>query len=569
MDRTRSACWDQHCGRDASHFDPTRQPNPGTFVLDDRFLGHSMTVDGESRQHEASWRDLQHHDWDLIVAGGGITGAGIAREAARRGLRTLLLEERDYAWGTSSRSSKMVHGGLRYIAQGDICLTRHSLKERERLLREAPGLVTRMPYWYPHRRGAFPGRWTLSFVLALYDFFAGKRDHGFYAAGEFLAKMPMFRQDGLTGASRYTDALVDDARLVMRVLDEACADGAVTLNYAGVLDLVMRDGAVQGVRARNESSGGEATLTAKAVVNATGAWADRLRSGVAAEKRVRPQRGSHLVIASERLPVREALLVRHPADRRLFFIYPWEGRTLVGTTDVDHRGDLDEEASITRDELDYLLAGANAQFPRASLTAADVVATFSGVRPIVASGRGLDPSQERRDHVVWDDRGLVTVTGGKLTTFRLIAEDVLRAVGRHLPIAVAEPRAPIFRAYRAVKSDLISAAARMRLEGRFGFLTADFLAKADSSELEAVADTDVLWAELRWATRHEQVEHLDDLLLRRTRLGILLHEGGVEFLPRIGNICRAELAWDDERWRAEAERYREIWRRHYSLPLSL
>lgn len=508
--------------------------------------------------------------WDMIVVGGGITGAGVAREAARRGLRTLLVEQRDYAWGTSSRSSKMVHGGLRYIAQGDIRLTWHSLTERERLLVEAPGLVSRMGYWFAHYRHVFPGRILFGILLVIYDLLARHRDHRYFGRSDFLRQMPGYRDGDLTGASRYTDALVDDSRLVQRVLDEAMADGAVCLNYLKVDSLVMTNGLASGVNLSDLSGGGKLVATAKVVVNATGAWADRLREKLAGEKKVRPQRGSHLVLTPGRLPIKEAVIFMHADDQRPLFIYPWEGRTVIGTTDLDHRDDLDIEASITPEEFDYMLRGVNSQFPAEKICRDDVITTWSGVRPIVASGSGLDPSKERRDHVVWDDAGLVTVTGGKLTTFRLIALDALKAAQSYLPgLDASDTRAPVFSpavTLSAPAASPLSAATLQRLQGRLGRHAAQFLAEAGAGELTPMPQVETLWAELRWAARHEQVQHLDDLMLRRTRLGLLLPEGGAGLFPRIRAICQPELGWDDTRWLEEETRYRELWQAHYGLP---
>lgn len=527
-----------------------------------------MTLERFNR--EAALARVSAEQWDMIVVGGGITGAGVAREAARRGLKTLLVEQRDYAWGTSSRSSKMVHGGLRYIAQGDIRLTWHSLTERERLLVEAPGLVSRMGYWFAHYRHVFPGRFLFGILLIIYDLLARHRDHRYFARRDFLQHMPGYRDRELSGASRYTDALVDDSRLVQRVLDEAMADGAVCLNYLKVDSLVMENGQARGVNLTDQVGGGKLAATAKVVVNATGAWADRLREKLAGERKVRPQRGSHVVLAPGRLPLREAVIFMHAHDQRPVFIYPWEGRTVIGTTDLDHRDDLDIEASITPEELDYLLRGVNAQFPAEKISRDDVITTWSGVRPIVASGGGLDPSRERRDHVVWDDAGLVTVTGGKLTTFRLIALDVLKAAQHYLPgLDVRDTRAPVFQPVRALSAPAaarLPAATLQRLKGRFGRHVEQFLAEAGAGELEALPQVDTLWAELRWAVHHEQVQHLDDLMLRRTRLGLLLPEGGAALFPRIRVICQPGLGWSDSRWQEEEARYRELWQAHYGLP---
>lgn len=516
---------------------------------------------------EQVWQQLPESVWDVIVIGGGITGAGVAREAVRRGLRTLLIEQADYSWGTSSRSSKMVHGGLRYIAQGEVRLTWHSLTERERLLREAPGLVERMPYHFAHFRGVFPGRWPFQLLLMAYDFLARVRDHRFRRREAFLARMPGHRSDGLTGASQYTDAVTDDSRLVQRVLDEAVADGLTLINYVKATDLILAGDRVAGLQLADAVSGATCRVAAKVCINATGAWADRLRRQLIDEQRVRPLRGSHLLFMPARLPIREAVICHHPDDGRVMFIYPWEGRTVVGTTDLDHRTDLDEEAVLDADEMAYLLRGVNAQFPQARLVEADIIATWSGVRPVVSAGDGQDPSKESRGHSVWDNQGLITVTGGKLTTFRLIALDALRQAQPYLGRAIRDDRAPVFQpVHWPPRPASLSAAQYQRLCARLGRLTGAFLAEMPADELVPVADTATLLAELRWACRHEQVVHLDDLLLRRVRLGLLLAEGGLAAVPTLDRILSEELAWSVERIEQERVRYLDLWRRYYFLP---
>lgn len=504
--------------------------------------------------------------FDLVVIGGGITGVGVAREAVRRGLRVLLLEQRDLAWGTSSRSSKMVHGGLRYIAQGDIKLTRDALHERERLLVEAPYLIERLGYWFGHRRGKFPGPAAFGTLCAAYDFLAGIRDHRFANASEVLRRFRGFDDRGLAGATRYTDSVTDDARLVLRTLDEAVASGAKVLTYAKVRDLIRAGEQVRGVVVEDVIENRTFHVRAGVVVNATGVWADRLRAPLTGEAKVRPLRGSHLVFDAARLPVPEALVFQHDDDKRPVFIFPWEGRTVVGTTDLDHREDLDIEARISEAELDYLLRGANAQFPEAGLRPVDVISSYAGVRPVVASGKGLSPSQERRDHVVWDDHGLVTVTGGKLTTFRLIALDVLHACAEHVAMRAPDDGGEVFRPFDLACAAHLPKPIRARVLGHYGFLAARFLEEMPPHELEPIPGTPTLWAELRWAARHERVMHLDDLLLRRTRLGNLLRQGGEEHRERIRAIVQPELALTNDAWSREWTRYREIVDRYYGLP---
>ncbi|HNG46229.1 MAG TPA: glycerol-3-phosphate dehydrogenase/oxidase [Agitococcus sp.] len=515
------------------------------------------------------WQELPQTEWDIIVVGGGITGAGVAREAARAGAKVLLIDQKDYAFGTSSRSSKMVHGGLRYIAMGDIKLTRHSLVERERLLREAPGLVDRMSYFFAHYQGGGikSNRWAFAILLMAYDILAGIKDRSYFNAKKFLARVPNYRSDKLLGASRYTDAVTDDTRLVIRVLDEACKDGAVTVNYVKAEKTIITNDQVTALVVRDELSQETATLKAKVVVNATGAWVNRLRQEVATETvSVRPQRGSHLVVSAERLPLNDALILFHPDDNRAMFIYTWEGRTVIGTTDLDHKDNLDDEAVITAEEVKYLLRAANHEFPQAKLTPNDVIATFSGVRPIVSSGKGLDPSKERRDHAVWADKGVISVSGGKLTTFRQIAQDVLTAAESWLPtIKQRDQKASVFSNPEGHISSPLSPDQYRRFVGKYGYLAQRFLAEMPAQELKLIPETQTMWAEVRWALRYEQVVHLDDLMLRRTRLGLLLVKGGAAHFDTIKQMALSE-GWTEERWVSEQARYSQIWQAYYSLP---
>lgn len=482
---------------------------------------------------------LAGQQWDLLVIGGGITGAGVMLEAARRGLKVLLVEQRDYAWGTSSRSSKMVHGGLRYIAQGDVKLTRHSLLERERLLKELPGLVERATYLFPLRKGVFPGRWPMKAVLWLYDFLAGIRDHRYLSLQQVKERAPALNTDGLTGAMCYTDALTDDCRLVMRTLLEATRHGGVAENYLQVTS-VAREEQGFSVSLHDLVSDQKRTVQAKQVVNATGAWADRFSGS---EARVRPLRGSHLFVDPERLPVSDCLTVMHPEDGRPVFVFPWEGVTCVGTTDLDHPQDMDIEASASNQEVEYLLTLINSQFPGRAISREDVFATIAGVRPVIASGKGVDPSKERRDHAVWGDNGVVTVSGGKLTTFRLIALDALLATGL---ISEGEHR----------KGQKTKAAMYSKLEAA---------PSAVDEFLHANQDDDDFFD---WLLEQEAVQHLDDLMLRRTRLGLTRPQAGVAVLERRREQIKAALGWDDERWEKELSRYLDIHQQFYGVPVA-
>lgn len=522
---------------------------------------------------QTGWRThipaiLASRKWDILIIGGGITGAGILLEAARNGLQALLVEQRDFAWGASSRSSKLVHGGLRYIRQGKLQLTRDSVRERQHLLQEAAGLVVPQSFAFADYRGRPPGRRLFSVALALYDMMAGQCARHYYPADEFLMLAPHIERNGLQGGLCYADAKTDDARLVLRVLQEAVGAGGVAINYMAAAQLLHAQGKASGARLLDAASGVACEVDAGVVINATGAWGDALRPASHPKPTLRPLRGSHLIFPAWRLPVSQAVSLMHPHDGRPVFAFPWEGVTLVGTTDVDHRDSMQDEASITPDEVAYLMAAIRFQFPSLDLTQDDIISTYAGVRPVIDSGKP-DPSKEGRDHAVWLEDGLLSVTGGKLTTFRLIALDALRHAAPLLPGWHARLRAaPVFAPTPALPltTPALGARQRQRLQGRYGRHAPALLALAREGELESMAGTETLWAELRWTARSEAVLHLEDLLLRRTRLGLLLREGGVEVLPRIRVICQPELGWSDTQWESEQAHYLELWRRRYRTP---
>jgi glycerol-3-phosphate dehydrogenase len=517
-----------------------------------------------SGQYAALWRqggravlaDVLAREWDVLVIGGGISGAGVLLEAARRGLDALLVERHDFAWGTSSRSSKLVHGGLRYLKDGHVRLTAESVREREMLLACAPGLVEPQGFAFAQYEGA-RGRRSFLAGLALYDVMAGRRERHWLDADDFLMAAPNVKRDGLAGGIVYTDARTDDARLVLRVLREALDHGAAAVNYLGARELLRSGDRVCGAKLAGD--GADVEVRARVVVDATGAWSGPLHG---AGPRLRPLRGSHLVLPAWRLPLARAVSLMHPQDGRPVFAFPWEGATLVGTTDLDHAEGMERAARITRAEVDYLMAALQAQFPSLQLTDSDIVSTYAGVRPVIAGKEGGAPSKEGREHVAWSSDGLVAIAGGKLTTFRAIALDALRLVKQQLP-GWDDPL-DACAVFAPVPHDV--AGVPRRLLGRHGASATALLDAALPGELERIPGTETAWAELRWAARAEAVQHLDDLLLRRTRLGLLLRDGGVAHMDRIRAICQPELGWDDARWAQEDAAYRAHWTLHHGLP---
>jgi glycerol-3-phosphate dehydrogenase len=514
---------------------------------------------------EQIWTNLDQ-PWDLIVIGGGITGAGILREASRAGLRALLVEAHDFASGTSSRSSKMVHGGLRYLRSAQFRLTVDSVHERERLLREGRGLIEPLSFLITGYLCDRPPAWVFGMGLMVYDVLGRKWAHQHYDAPQLQELCPLITNRDLVGGYQYYDAQTDDARLVLRVIREAVRAGGTALNYARVTGLLReRDGQVHGVQLCDQVTGAAKEVIAPVVINATGAWADRLRGQLDMRPRLRPLRGSHLIIPWRKLPLTQAVNFLHPIDHRPVFAFPWEGITLVGTTDVDHGAAVQTDPHLTEQEFDYLMMGALYAFRPAGLHLRDVQATLSGVRPVVDTGK-KDPSKESRESVLWDECSLLTITGGKLTMFRLMAIEALRAVRARLP------HHPRFSARQRMLDPIdttlvadLDPGVALRLFGRYGADTPALLRAAQPDDLCPIDGTPALWAELRWAARDEGVMHLEDLLLRRVRLGLLLPLGGLRYMDRIRSIAQPELGWSDDRWAQEVHDYTSLWNRCYSV----
>lgn len=519
-------------------------------------------------ERNARVQRLASTHWDLLIVGGGITGAAVLHQATKEGLRAALIEQQDFAWGTSSRSTKWVHGGIKYLTQGYVGLALKAVKERQSLLADAPGLVEELKLVLASYRQDWRNRWMNRVGLLIYDLMGGGLRPHWTSAKKLAAGNPDLRRTDLVAGLTIYESATDDARLVMRVLQEAKSLGALAQNYCRAKELIIEDGHVQGVVATDAISGNELQIKAKLVVSATGAWADQLRQEVRSNaKKMRPLRGSHLVLSADRIRLNDNIVMLHPKDKRNVFIFKWEGRLVTGSTDLDHHGDLAEEAAVTTDELDYLLDNLNYHFPDAKLTEADVIASFSGVRPVIDSG-AEDPGKESRDHAIWHEQGLITVTGGKLSTFRPIANEVMGKIRELLNLGEqsGDTESGFPPATLDQSGTTLSSKAVQRLLGRFGREAAAFAKDSAQAEMRTIADTNTLWAELRWAAVHEQVEHLDDLMLRRTRLGLLLKNGGEDLLPQIKTLCQSALGWDDQRWAQECDRYQSIWKRYYSLP---
>jgi glycerol-3-phosphate dehydrogenase len=371
---------------------------------------------------------LTERPLDLLVVGGGIVGAGVARDAAMRGLRVGLVEQHDFAYGTSSRSSRLLHGGLRYLAQGHLGLVREASLEKRTLAGIAPHLAQPLGFLFPAYRGEGPPLWQLRIGVKIYDLLCSGRNFQpsrAFSLPETRALLPGLKLEALAGSVRYFDALTNDARLVLDTLRSAAHHGAAVLNYTR-LGGVRRQGNLWHCQLEDRAAGATATVQARVIVNATGPWSDRMPHSAV---RLRLTKGIHLVVDQRHLPVPSAVVITE--GKRILFVLPWGNRVIVGTTDTDYEG-APEDAVVEPSDVDYVLRTVNRFFPRAFLAATDIISSWAGLRPLVANPDG-SPSDISREHEITSpEPGWWDITGGKLTTYRLMAEQTVDRVAREL-----------------------------------------------------------------------------------------------------------------------------------------
>jgi glycerol-3-phosphate dehydrogenase len=480
--------------------------------------------------------------FDLLVLGGGITGAGVALDAATRGLRVALIDKGDFAGGTSSVSSKLVHGGLRYLEHGDLGLVYEALRERRRLLRNAPHLVRPLRFIIPFRSGNRVPAWKWRLGLTLYDALAGR--HNLQRSRplrlpELEREFPSLRPDGLGGGASYFDAQMDDARLCIEVLQTAARYGATLANYVEAIAFERTDGVLRGVQAVDHLGGAELSIRARQVLNATGPWVDDV-CRLAGEERgplLQPTKGVHVIVRDLGLPA--AFLLLHPADGRVLFVLPWLGKTLIGTTDTLTAAGPDA-LDVLPQEIDYLLDAYNHYFAP-PLEAAEVLGSFVGLRPLIRARQGEPSARSREFRVFEAPTGLVSVAGGKYTTYRHMAEVVTDVIVGRLGLrrrcqthdllldgAPGEPWAAF--APRLVGEiqryglDELSAHHLVNRYGRRAAEVAAYLKRNLELIQPVVLGEPDLQVEFAYQRDHEMAVRREDFLLRRTRLGLFHSE---------------------------------------------
>lgn len=521
-----------------------------------------------------SLRSLGDEAFDLLVIGGGITGCGIARDAALRGMRVALVEKDDFASGTSSRSSRLIHGGVRYLEHGHLHLVFEASAERRRLLRLAPHLVRPLAFTWPVYSGARMPRWKLAAGLTLYDALALFRNvapHRRLSRRGVLDAEPALRSDGLRGGATYHDAATDDARLTLANAIGAAEAGAVVVNHAEVRALAHRDGRVGGATVRDALGGGEVEVRARVIVNATGPWSDAVQrlAGDGAHAAVRGSKGVHVAVARERIGNHGALTLLAPSDGRVMFVLPAGPMAIIGTTDT-YTAAAPDDVRATESDVRYLIDSANSYFPNAALERSDVIAAWAGIRPLVASG-GATPGGTTREHAVHETQpGLVTITGGKLTTYRVMAADALAAVDRSvgvarhsrevptrdavLPGGDVEPTRAMLDAGQTT-GDPSLAERLVRAHGSAWRSVWEEIAATSDGRERLVPSLPYTLGELRWCARHELAFTLADLLVRRMHLAFETRDHGIAIAPRAAAAVADILGWDAHRQAAEVERY--------------
>ena len=540
----------------------------GTESIADR----SATTATQARSNRLA--RLASERFDLLVIGGGINGAGIARDAAMRGLRTALVEREDFGSGTSSRSSRLVHGGVRYLEHGHLHLVFESSRERRTLMRIAPHLVRPLRFTWPVYRGARVPRWKLLAGLFMYDALAAFRNvanHRALDASEVATFEPLLRRDGLVGGAQYYDAATDDTRLTLVNAMSAEEYGAAVVNHAEAVRF-LRDGErIVGAAVRADGEDREVEVPAAVIVNAAGPWSDDVRALDERDVRasVRATKGVHVAVSRERLAPRGALTLLSPLDGRVMFVLPSLATTIIGTTDTP-TDERPEEVRASREDIEYLLATANAFFPSANLRAADVIAAWAGIRPLIASGFRSDPASASREHRI--DRsgsGLISVTGGKLTTYRAMAAEVVDAVERALARRHTRGRTArvplpggeigtVDQALRAAELEIGDAVVAKRLVEAYGGRWREVAALTASEPALArriVRELPYLLAEVVHGVEREMAMTLADVLVRRLHIAYETPDHGHAAARVVAAVLAGRLGWDGSRARVELARY--------------
>ncbi|MDP2308260.1 MAG: glycerol-3-phosphate dehydrogenase/oxidase [Pseudomonadota bacterium] len=540
----------------------------------------------------AVWERLGAERFDLVIIGGGVIGAASARDAALRGLKVAVIDADDIASGTSSRSSKLIHGGLRYLEQGDLSLVFESVSERRTMMHIAPHLVRPLGFLFPIYASDPVRLATLRLGLIVYEglaLFRSPKRHKTLSAAEVGEEVPLLRKPGLRGGPLYWDCMTDDARLTLETVLDARQAGAAVLTYGRVSELRRGDdGKITGVRVVDvlDRSGTPRSvdIRASAVINATGPWSDSVRTSPGQEShQLRLTKGVHIVLPAARLPLEHTVVCFHPKDQRVMFVIPWGDRVYVGTTDTDYEGDPRDVAADAAD-IEYLLQAVDAYFPDVHIRPDEITATWAGLRPLIRA-EGVAPSQVSREHVITTDAdGLVSIAGGKLTTSRRMGAEVveealewmkksghppvtLRAVNTGqlpLPGAVGWPAeddgTEVAQKVVEASGGRLDVATCRYLADRYGTLALDLVRESAQDQIlfrPIIAGRPEIVGQIDWAIRYEMALTVTDFMARRTQLFFRDADQGLGALTAVSERMAELLGWSDEQRRQSANAYRD------------
>ncbi len=544
------------------------------------------------KNREKTIQKFTDNNYDIIIVGAGITGAGIAREAAMRNLKVACVDMQDFAAGTSSRSSKLAHGGIRYLSIGDFDLVHESTTERNWLLAHLPHLVRPIPFLFVHLEGGKYNKRTISSAVKIYDFLGNKdtefkiyKEHTWYKPEEVFKLEPEYIQEGNLGGAVYYDNNVDDARLTIETLKEAVIRGADIINYCRVIGYLKDNGVIVGVKCNDLENNSEFEIHGTLVVNATGIWTDELLESYPKEipkPLIRPTKGVHVQFRRKHVKNNMATIIRSVSDDRAFFVLPRDKNyTIIGTTDTDYNGNL-ANPFCNREDVDYLLKSVKYYFPNAELDYHNILSTYAGIRPLVMQ-KGKSESEISRKHLIFFSKdGLLTITGGKLTAFRSMAEDLFKKIEEE-EIFTNIKREKNFSKKRYIigldKEEWLIELKKLKIEldnnitdhlyqqyGKGAIKILEMIKQDTKLKEKIIEENNFIKAEILYCLKYEPTPHLIDIFCRRTEMSLWIdHNKAFEAANKVAKIMGNEYSWDENKTKQEVEFYMDYIKKSVSF----
>ncbi len=559
--------------------------------------------DLEKKLFDQSWtfknrekiiQEMQRNQYDVVIVGAGITGAGIAREAAMRDLKIAIVDMQDFGAGTSSRSTKLAHGGIRYIAHSEMDLVKSSTRERNWMRVQIPHLVRPIPFFLPFMEGGKYKKRVLQNAAKIYDFlsddkseFKNYKKNKSYSAEEVYDLEPEFNREGLQGGVVYYDTNIDDARLTIEILKEAIIRGADSLNYCMVIEYIKNNGKIVGIKCKDLENNSDIEIRASLVVNATGIWTDDLLENYPEnipEPLIRPTKGVHLLCKREDVGNNMASGLYSEIDNRFFFVIPRNKKyTLIGTTDTDYQGDL-ANPFCDKDDADYLIKSVLKYYPNANLSYENILSTYAGIRPLVMQ-KGKPESEVSRQHVIFfSDDNLLTISGGKLTEWREMAEDLFEHVEEkkifpdvhkdkywsRQPFVITQEKDEWLDILEksGVKLDEEISDHLYQQYGKGAICIINMIKKNESLKERVIDENDFIYAEILYVLRYEMSPHLIDVFCRRTEMSLWIHHRrAFEAAEKVARIMQNEYSWDNKTKKEEIQRYLDYVKKSVSFIL--